>query len=63
MVINENEKTIYQFQLGYMLNPELNINRAFKKQVGINLEKSFSGATMMPISGVLKNVTLVCFHL
>ena len=30
MAMNEKEKTVYQFQVGYMLNPELNINREFK---------------------------------
>ena len=37
-----------------MLNTELNINRAFKEQVGINIENFFSGATMMPVRKVLK---------
>ena len=30
-----------------MLNPELNSNKSLKEQVEINMEKSFSGATMM----------------
>ena len=42
-----------QFQVGYALNPELNINRVLKEQVEINLEKSFSGATIMPVRKVL----------
>ena len=47
--MNEEEKRIYQFQVGSMLNPGLNINKAFKEQVEINMANSFSGATMMPV--------------
>ena len=47
------KKQFYQFQVGYMLNPELNINKVFKEQVEINIEKSFSGATMIPVRKVL----------
>ena len=36
-----------------MLNPELNINKAFKEQVENNMEKSFNGTTMNPIKKVL----------
>ena len=49
-------KTIYQFQVGYMSNTELNINKAFKEQVETNLVKSFSGATMMPFIKVVEKV-------
>ena len=52
--MNEKEKTVYQFQVGYMLNPELNINREFKEQVVINMTTSFSGATMLPVIKVVK---------
>ena len=55
-------KSIYQFQVGYMLNPELNINKAFKEQVDINLEKYFSGATIMPLKKFYKKGTLVFFQ-
>ena len=32
MVVNEKERTIYQFHVGFMLNPELNSNKAFKEK-------------------------------
>ena len=48
------EKKIHQFQVGYMLNPELNINKAFKEKVESNLAKSFSGTTMTLVRKVLK---------
>ena len=37
-----------------MLNPGLNIYRQFKEQVENNLEKPFSGTTMITIKKVLK---------
>ena len=37
-----------------MLNPELKINEEFKEQVEINVEKSFSGTTMMPVRKLLQ---------
>ena len=48
------EKTIYQFQVGFMLNPVLNIKKAFKEKSEINMEKYFSGTTMTPVRKVLK---------
>ena len=48
------KKLIYQFQVGYMLNPELNINKAFKEKVEINMANSFSGTTMTPVRKVSK---------
>ena len=43
MKINEKENYfLNQFQVGYMLNPELNINKASKDQVEINLANPFS---------------------
>ena len=62
MATKEKEKLIYQFQVEFMLNPELNMNKASKEQVKINLENSFSGTTMTPVRKVLKKGTLVLFH-
>ena len=50
-----------------MLNPELNINRQFREQVENNLEKSFSGTTMVPNKKVLKKentcvISLLMFY-
>ena len=53
MEINEKD-FCYQFQVGYMLNPEFNSNKEFKEQVEINLEKFFSGETMTPVRKVLQ---------
>ena len=59
---NKNKENNYQYQVGYMLNPEFNINKAFKEQVAINLTKSFSGATMIHVIFFLIKGTLVSFH-
>ena len=52
--MNEKLKKIYQFQVGYMLNPGLDINNEFKEKIESNLEKTISSATMTPIIRVLK---------
>ena len=44
-----------------MLNHELTINMTFKEQNGINLERSFSGATMMPVRNCWKGEHLFSF--
>ena len=49
-----NGKKMYQLQVGYMLNPELNSTMSFKEQVEINMTKAFSGATIMPVIKVLQ---------
>ena len=54
MVTNEKEsKQIYQFQVGYMLNPGLIINKDFREQAKINLYLTVSSKTMMPIKKIL----------
>ena len=50
-----------------MFNHESNIKEEFKEQVEINLEESFSGASMMPVRKVFKTVnnsvlTLLIFY-
>ena len=50
-----------------MLNPELNITKAFKVQAEINIEISFSAGTMMPVRKLLPKgntrlFTLIFFY-
>ena len=45
---------MYQLQVGYVLNPELNSTMSFKEKVEINMTKAFSGATIMPVIKVLQ---------
>ena len=44
-----------------MLNPKLNINKAFKEEVESNLEKSFRGTTMTPVRKLLKKGKMCSF--
>ena len=60
MLIIEKEEKVNQFQVGYLLNPELNSDKAFKETFEINLAKSFSGATMMPSQKNIKKETHSC---
>ena len=63
MVIHEKEnKQIYPFKVGYMLNTRFNINKAFREQVENNMALTFSSTTIMPIKRVLGNIKIVFFH-
>ena len=44
-----------------MLNPELNVNKAFKEQCESNLENSFSDETIMPINKKIKREHLCSY--
>ena len=56
------KKPIYKFQVIYMLNPELSINKAFKEKAEINMANYFGGEPIMPVRKVLKRGTLVFFN-
>ena len=50
-----------------MLNPVLNINKAFRKKVQINLALTFDSKTMIPIKKVLRKdnncvISLMMFY-
>ena len=45
--INETKNRIDKFKIGYMINPNLNINKAFKEQVGKCMKNTF-GAIIQP---------------
>ena len=44
----------YQFQVGYILNPGLNINKAFIEKVDSNIALTFNYKTIFPIRKVLR---------
>ena len=47
------KKTINQFQVRYMSNPVLNINKAFRYQVESNMELTFDSKIMVHFRKVL----------
>ena len=59
--IYRTEKAINQFEIGYMINPYLNINRIFREQVQKFLGCSFSTKTMKAIRDCLlkKNTSVM----
>ena len=64
MVMNEKN---HQIQVGYMLNPGLNIIKASTEQVESNLAKNFSSTTMTSIIRVLRKdnthvISLIMFY-
>ena len=50
-----NQKQFNQFQVGYMLNPKVNINKAFNENFESNTENNLSYTTMTPI--------IICFRI
>ena len=51
--IQENNKRIDEFSIGYMMNKNLSINRVFKEQVKVCLKTTFSTSTLSHISKIL----------
>ena len=51
--IEEKNKLIDEFSIGYMMNPNLSINKAFKDQVKLCLKNTFSTSTLSHISKIL----------
>ena len=65
--IEEKNKCINEFSIGYMMNPNLNRNRAFKYQVKVCLKHTFGPDTSSHISKTLQKpntrvLSLVIFY-
>ena len=60
MVMNEQEsKKNHQFQVRYMLNPGLNVNKAFREQVESNMSLTFISESRLPIRIVFKKILML----
>ena len=55
----ETKESINKFSIGYMINPKLNINKAFRKQVNKFMNNKFAPITQPYISYTSKNITKV----
>ena len=51
--LEETKELIYEFSIGYMINPDLNINRAFKEQETKCMKTTFGTITETYISKIL----------
>ena len=51
--LEETNQCINEFSIGYMMNPNLSINKAFKQQVKVFMKTKFSTSTMTYISKIL----------
>ena len=51
--VEEKNQRINEFSIGYMMNPNLSINKYFKEQVKVCMKTSFSTSTMTYISKIL----------
>ena len=58
--VEEIKQRIHEFSIGYMINPTLNINKAFKEQVTKFIKTTFGAITQPYIRNVLsKNNTIL----
>ena len=53
ILLEETNQRIHEFSIGYMKNPNLIINKAFREQVKLFMINSFSTLTMTHISKIL----------
>ena len=65
--LEEKKQHINDFYIGYTMNPNLNLNKAFREQVKLSLKQIYSTSTMTQISKILlkKNtrvLALVMFY-
>ena len=65
--LEEKNQLINEFSIGYMMNPNLIINKAFKEQVKICFKTIFSTTTLSHICKILfkldtRVLELVMFH-
>ena len=51
--LEETNQRINEFSIGYMMNPNLSINKAFKEQVKIYMKTTFATTTQSHISKIL----------
>ena len=51
--IEEKNQRINEFSIGYAMNPDLSINKAFKEQVKICMKTAFGTMTQQNISKIL----------
>ena len=51
--LEEKNQRINEFSIGYMMNPNLSMNKAFKEQVKLCMKNTFSTSTMTHISKIL----------
>ena len=65
--LEETNKLVNELSIGYMVNPSLSINKAFKDQVKICMKTTFSTMTQQHISKILSKtntrvLALVVFY-
>ena len=51
--LEETNQRINEFSIGYMMNPNLSMNKVFREQVKLCMKATFSTSTMTHISKIL----------
>ena len=60
--LEETKERIAEFSIGYMINPNLNINKALKQQVTKFMKTKFGAITQPYISKILAKQIQECQH-
>ena len=65
--LEEKNQRVNEFSIGYMMNPNLNMNKVFREQMKVCLKTTFSTSTMTQISKILlkpntRVLSLVMFY-
>ena len=58
--LEETNQRINEFSIGYMMNPNLSINKAFKEQVTKCMKTKFGAMTQQHIGKILNKKVQVC---
>ena len=58
--LEETNQRINEFSIGYMMNPNLNMNKVFREQVKVCMKTTFSTSTMTHISKYYLNQIQEC---
>ena len=60
--LEETKERVNEFSIGYMINPNLNINKVFKQQVTKYMKTTFGEITQPHISKILAKTIQECQH-
>ena len=62
ILLNETKQLINKFTIGYIINPGLNVNKAFREQVEKCMFTTFGEITQPFIKSILEKIIQVCYN-
>ena len=61
--LEETNKRINEFSIGYIMSPNLNMNKVFRYQVNVCMKTTLSTSTMTPISKMFLKPSIIVIAL